>query len=136
MDTVRHQASTKTFALYVLSNIHNTSNVMDSEISQPADVNSCASWDITVCRVYNANRYWKRAYCLHLQGRREGNWHEEGLTYCQTLKTEARYSSDTSVHLHQTTRDYKSRSNIFGIATWYGLDDRGVRVRVSIWSII
>jgi hypothetical protein len=36
------------------------------------------------------------------------------------------------IHYHCSTKMYRSRGSVVGIATGYELDDGGVRVRVSV----
>jgi hypothetical protein len=58
------------------------------------------------------------------------------LLYFSALKMEAKCSSETSVDFQRTTLCYVSRDSIVGIATGYGLDDRGDGVRVPVGSRI
>jgi hypothetical protein len=69
-------------------------------------------WDITPCSPLKFNRRFGGTYRLHLQGRwirrvrnqRESSWLVSCPAYTSTLKTEAMWSTETSVDFQRTTR--------------------------------
>jgi hypothetical protein len=103
---------------------------------------SAIFWNITVCGPLKVNQCFRGTFHLHLQGQRISqtrNQCERGcmqmLAYSLTLKMEVICSSKTLVNFQWTTWCYiVSQDSVVSIATGYGLDDRGVRVQVSVGS--
>jgi hypothetical protein len=94
-------------------------------------------WNVTLCSLVKDYRRFGRTFCLHLQGgtvSRESSPQDGGRTSLNCVTLHKHKVFFVSVRTSHPTEIYKtmSRDSSVGIGTGYGLDGRGVGVRVPV----